>query len=78
MRNFPIAAKSVKRNLATQELKTAEYNELRFMSRRPFNLNAETRDNRNEHIVRHPDEQMSLPTPVEPRNLRGYLNTKDY
>lgn len=56
-RNFPVASKSVQRSsLVTQELKTANYNELRFLSRRPFNINPKTRDERNKHSIGHPGE----------------------
>lgn len=79
-KNFPVAAKSVQRCLVKHELKTAEYNELRYLSRKPFNFNKEERDNRNEHIIRHPDEQENLPTEFTPktRPLRGYLDRDDY
>ena len=60
-----------------QELKTANYNELRFLSRRPFNINPKTRDERCKHVIGHPDEP-PIEAPPKERPLRGYLTRDDF
>ena len=65
----------------TQEMRTVDCNELSYLARKPFNLNTMVRDNRNEHFIRHPEEQMLLDksdlTPKE-KPLRGYLDRDDF
>ena len=55
----------------------AKYNELQFMSVKPFNLSQKTRDASNRQFIRHPGEDME-DVPRRDKPLRGYMQMQDY
>lgn len=62
-------------------MKAAEFNELRFMSRKKFMISMAQRDMLNKDFIRHPDELEEIPpglTLQREKPLRGYLERKDY
>lgn len=89
--NYPVASISTRQNLFNMQIMKSDYNELRFMSRKPFNINQTKRDAQNKHFIkRKPDSDEEDEEIVgygkgekqggirRDKPLRGYLDEKDY
>ena len=71
--NYPLAAKSVRKGLLMKDLMTSNYNEQRFLSRKPFIVNMERKDSSSQHVLLGQEEPRTEPV-IRAKPLRGYLN----
>ena len=76
-KNYPMAVKSARKGLIAKDLLTAEYNQMRFLSKKKYVISNERKDASSMHVHVRFDEPRTEPI-VREKPLRGYLKQEDY